>query len=183
MSEYGQIGQNNNPIGFSNNWNTARSRQNLFSHKYSDFTNIVNQNDSSHTSAEILTSQMERNPVSDMFFSQRNINHLKFLLAKMLREKNSYNISPEAQSNNDLIVVMRGIYLSHSKNLPNEISEQVIELNYITISDVYPRMVSNIKHYLSYIRESGSQPLPFAVPDYISSAGTKTNRSVTDIFL
>jgi hypothetical protein len=180
---YGQIGQNNNPVGFTNNWNTERSRENLFSHRYTDYTNITNQTDSSHTSAEILTSTTERNPVSDMFFSERNINHLKVLLAKMLREKNGYNITPESQSNNDLIVVMRGVYLSHSKNLPVGIPEQVIELNYITITDIYPRMVSNIKHYLSYIRESGSQPLPLEVPQYISRAGTKTNRSITDIFL
>lgn len=183
MSEYGQIGQNNNPVGFSNNWNTARSRQNLFSERYSDYTNIVNQNDASHTSAEVLTSNIEKNEVSNLFFSERNINHLKFLLAKMLREKNNYHISPESQSNNDLIVVMRGVYLSHSKNLPTDIDKQVIELNYISFADIYPRMVSNIKQYLSYIRESGSQPLPLPTPQYISNAGTKTNRSVTDTFL
>lgn len=182
-SEQGKIGQNNNPVGFTNNWNESRSNHNLFSERYTDFTNIVNQNDASHTAAEILTSNIERNDVSNLFFSERNINHIKMFLYKLLRDKNGYYISVENQSNNDLIVTMRGVYLMHGKNLPTNTDKQVIELNYIVISDIYPRMVSNIKHYLSYVRENGSQPLPHAHPQNLSNAGTKTNRSITDVFL
>ena len=181
--QFGKIGQNNNPTGFTNNWNESRSYQNLFIDKYNDYATSTNQNDVSNTNREVLTSCVERTPVSDLYFSERNINHMKYLLARLIKDQTKYEISPASQSNAELTVVMRGVFLTHAKHLPNNIEKQVIELNYITLMDLYPRTISNIRQYLTYTRDHGSMPLPMAPPQHMSSAGTRSNRSITDVFI
>jgi len=121
--------------------------------------------------------------VSDIFFSHKNVNHIKVLLAKLIKERYNYNIDPQAQSDNELLIIMRSIYLQHAKNLPDQIMGQVSELNMKVIIEIVPKVHTNIQMELSYQRDQGSMPLPMARPVNISSAGTRSNRSVTELFV
>ena len=78
---------------------------------------------------------------------------------------------------------MRSIYLDHAKHLPDQIKEQVAELNYHVMIDLVPRVIKNAQQHLSYIRDHTQQPLPMDRPQYVSPAGTKSNRSITTTFI
>lgn len=172
------------PTGFTNNWLTDRHSDRLFSKRYGDFpTYYEHEGQDNTTYRDILKTIQERTPVSDLFFSKRNVDHVKYLLAKLIRQRYGYVISPEAQSSNEILIVMRSMYLQYAVHAPDNIKQQVADLNLNVITDLFPRMVSNIQMQLTYQRDQGSQPLPMARPVNVSSAGTRSNRSVTDLFI
>ena len=193
FQNYGLANENNNPSGFTNKWLEARNNVHLFDQKYSDFALYDEHrsgaspysNSYNNTYRDILKAQITRNPVSDMFFSHINMKHLKKLICKRVYQESNgkYKLSEEAQSDNDLLTVMRSIYLDHAKHLPDQIREQVGELNYHVMIDLVPRVMKNAQQHLSYIRDHSQQPLPMDRPTYVASAGTKTNSSVTSKFV
>jgi len=184
-NNFGQIGQDNNPTGFTNNFLESRSYNNLFTHSYGDYKLNESKIQEGQNYSNILSTIIQDTPVSKIFFSSNNINHLKYLLCRIIKQKNNYELSPQAQSTKEFLIVMRSIYLQNAKHLDDKIKEQIIELNYAVLMDLYPRTVSNIQHYLSYIRDHGSRPLPMNHPKNVSRAGTKTygNVSITDKFV
>lgn len=179
------------PTGFTNNWLTSRHNDKLFTQRYSDFplydepraNKQVFSEPINNMYRDILKTIIHRTPVSDLFFSLVNVRHIKYLVAKMIKGQYNYVINPESQSDDELFIVMRSIYLQHAKHLPTHIKQQVAELNYKVLLDVVPRVATNIQMELTYQRDQGSLPLPMPRPMHISSAGTRSNRSVTDLFI
>ena len=190
---YAYVHGNNNPTGFTNNWLESRKNTHLFTEHYTDFAlydenrlgqNVYSNNDNTMY-RDIIKTMIERSPVSDMFFSHVNMNHVKNVICKTVykRSGGKYSVTPEAQSDNDLLIVMRSIYLNHAKHLDNQIKEQVAELNYQVIIDLVPRVISNAQQHLTYIRDHSQQTLVMDRPHCVSSAGTRGNRSVTTTFI
>jgi hypothetical protein len=182
---FAYIHDNNNATGFTNNWLESRRNVHLFDQHYSDFALYSEQNDGGENYHNITKSMVERNPVSDMFFSHNNMKHLKQLICDTVYQRSGgkYIVSPEAQSDNDLLTIMRYMYLEHGKHLPDQIKEQVNELNYQVMIDLVPRVISNAQLHLTYIRDRSQQPLAMDRPQYVSSAGTRSNNSVTTTFI
>lgn len=195
---YAYIGADNNPTGFTNNWLEARKPTHYFDQTYTDFAfyeehrqpagGAVHGNyDTPYNNSyrDIVKTMVERSPVSDKFFSHRNMKHLKMLICRSIYQQSGgkYNPAPEAQSDNELLLVMRSIYLNNARHLPDKINEQVAELNFQVIIDMVPRAISNAQQQLAFIRDSTQQPLPMDRPQCLSSAGTRSNRSVTTTFI
>lgn len=195
---YAYLGADNNPTGFTNNWLESRKQIHFFDQRYNDFAlydehrkpvgPAVHGNYDTpynNTYRDIIKTMVERSPVSDMFFSHRNMKHLKVLICRSIYQQSGgkYRPAPEAQSDNELLLVMRSIYLNNARHLPDKITEQVAELNYQVMIDMVPRAISNAQLHLAYIRDSTQQPLVMDRPLYLSSAGTRTNRSVTTTFI
>ena len=200
------LGADNNPTGFTNNWLESRKPTHFFDQRDADFpmyeephqpltggsssgmeSGAHGNYDTTYNtiSRDILKGMVERSPVSDMFFSHANLKHLKRLVCRSIYQQSGgkYNPAPEAQSDNELLTVMRSIYLNHARHLTDRIREQVAELNFQVIIDMTPRAISNAQLHLSYIRDSTQQPLPMDRPHYVSSAGTRSNPSVTTKFI
>jgi hypothetical protein len=195
---YSYLGADTNPTGFTNNWLESRKATHYFDHAYADFALYeehrappaqgVNGNyDTPYNDSyrDIVKTMVERTPLSDMFFSHENMKHLKVIICRSIYQQSGgkYNPSPEAQSDNELLLVMRSIFLNHSRHLPDRLREQVAELNFLVMNDMVPRAISNAQLQLSYIRDSTQQPLAMDVPRNVSSAGTRSNQSVTTKFV
>jgi len=190
---YSDINNNNSKTGFTNNFLEERHADKLFTERYPDFPlydekrkNMnVYSTDTNDTYRDILKTIQERSPLSDLFFSKLNINHIKYLICKLVytRSNNLYKIDPESQSDNEILTIMRAYYLQNAKHISTGIEEQVGELNLKVLLDIVPRVISKIQQELSYQRDHGSMPLPLEVPKCVSNAGTKSNRSVTDLFV
>lgn len=193
FSNYSYINGDNNPTGFTNNWLEARSGNQLFSQNYSDYAMYdehrtganVYSNVENNSYRDIIKTISANGPVSEMFFGHVNMKHLKKVICDVVYRQSGgkYNLTPEAQSDNELLIVMRYIYLEHAKHLPDQIREQVAELNYQVILDLAPRVMSKAQEYLSYMRDHSQQALPMDRPRNVSSAGTRVNQSVTTKFI
>ena len=192
MSSFAYVNEDNNPTGFTNNWLESRKMIHTFDDHYGDFPmyeepqgqgqglDVYNQ--PYNTSYRDITKTIvERSPVSDMFLSHNNVKHLKGLICSTVYRQSGgkYRISPEAQSDNDLLLVMRSIFLNNAKHLPDQIKEQVAELNYLVLLDMVPRVISNAQHHLSFIRDHSQQGLHMDRPQYMSTTGTRSNQSVS----
>ena len=122
------------------------------------------------------------NILNQLFFSKKNMDIIQNGLRYRVWEKSDKKFVIGRQSETELVIIMRAIFLQHSKNGQTEIREQIEELNNITIMSMLPEVMSNIKQYIAYLDNKDRIPDPIARSVNVSSAGTKTLRSVTSTF-
>jgi hypothetical protein len=112
------------------------------------------------STANIISRNMNCTDVSAIFFSDNNVNLLQTgIYNKILNiSAGKYNIG--RQSDTDLKIIMRSIYFQYGKNKPNNIKEQVLELNTRVIDWCVPEILSNIKQSDKYIMDISTMPIP-----------------------
>ena len=57
------------------------------------------------------------------------------------------------QDQDELQIIMRSIYLENSKNLPNNIPEQVNALNQLVLQYAVPQIYSSLTSYTKYMHD------------------------------
>lgn len=95
----------------------------------------------------------EITPVAYQFFSDKNIELINKEIVLIVFEKSNKMVKIPFQSRDDLLVVMRSIFLKEAKNCNTNINKQVYDLNKLVINDILPSIVSNVEQYVSYIKE------------------------------
>lgn len=118
--------------------------------------------------------------ISNLFFSEININNLQ----NMIRY-NIYKLSGQIidrQSDTELKIVMRSYFLQYSKNSPDNLKEQLIDLNNHVLNYCVPKVHDEMIQFKGYINDVQNLPMPIERPKNMSSAGTKHLRSVTSTF-
>ena len=116
------------------------------------------------------------------FFSKENLNLIQDMIRYSVYEKspNKYIIS--RQSDIDLQIVMRSIFLQHSPNLNYNIREQIKYLDQMVVDWCVPRIIEEVNQYVGYVNDLTKLPMPIDLPQNLSSKGTKISRSITSTF-
>lgn len=125
--------------------------------------------------ADMLRGTWERSPLSDAYFSQANVVALQAAIRRYVFEKSQpkgYMI--DDQSADELKIIMRAIYYQYAKNYPKDIPGQVSELNQMVINWSGPHILSAVDHYVYYLKDIDTLPVPMAHPVKLSSAGSRT---------
>lgn len=133
-------------------------------------------------------------PLTFLFFSDKNIKNIQHLIKLNVHKQINYII--DDQSNNELMIIMRSIFLEYSSH-PALISEEMSEterqilfkkytnevdrLNQIVVREIIPRIVSQIQQYVDYLRDASQQPYYMDKPKNESVKGQKQYRSVTQV--
>jgi hypothetical protein len=120
------------------------------------------------------------NILNQTFFSKANMKIIQNGIRYHVHKKTN-NIIGE-QNETDLIIIMRAMYFQHCRNLPNNIAEQIEELNDKVIENVLPKLISNIKQYQDYLENKARIPEPISRSINVNNKGTKQLRSVTSTF-
>lgn len=128
-----------------------------------------------------LDSVQEVSPLNSRFFSLNNINVIQGLLQKAVFAKSNFIIG--RQSDTELLIVMRGLYLQYSRYNPNAIDQEVQRLNEMVVTYCTPRIISAALQYQGYIKDIGSPLQIMAHPVNTSVIGTKRLRPVTDVLV
>ena len=102
--------------------------------------------------------------LSQAFFSQQNIQILQNGIRAGVYNKSNgqYIIAP--QDCDSLKIVMRSVYLQHAANQPNNITQQVAELNKIVLNYCIQQVYSEAQGYLKYIDDASTLVVPIAHP-------------------
>ena len=102
--------------------------------------------------------------LSKAFFSQQNIQILQNGIRAGVYQKSNgqYTIAP--QDCDSLKIVMRSVYLQHAANQPNNITQQVAELNKIVLNYCIQQVYSEAQGYLKYIDDASTLVVPIAHP-------------------
>jgi hypothetical protein len=108
-----------------------------------------------------------------MFFSCNNIDVLQEgIRYKVYQLSNGKHVIGR-QSDKDLKVVMRSIYLQYSKNLSTDILSQVRELNRQVLTWCTNEVFSNVQQYDKYVVDVSTLPMPMERSTIATTKGSR----------
>jgi hypothetical protein len=102
--------------------------------------------------------------LSRAFFSKQNIQILQNGIRAGIyhRSNGQYVIGP--QDCDSLKIVMRSIFLQHSANQPNNIQQQITQLNKIVLDYCIQQVYSEAQGYVKYLDDASTLVVPIAHP-------------------
>ena len=121
-----------------------------------------------------LTGILERSILSDAYFSQENIQIIQNGIRKGVYDKSNGKILIDNQTEDVIATVMRSIFLQYSKNLENNIPQQIQELNNRVLNYCIKQAYNEAIAYLKYKEDSSNMYIPMNMPIYSS----KTNKTL-----
>lgn len=133
---------------------------------------------------EALYGQQQVGEFSLLFFSEKNLNEVQKLIIYNVWLSSGKKFKIDPQDPTELKIVMKSVYLQFSR-VPSCISMYTTELkrlNRLATEQILPNLLSNIEQYIHYLKDASSPQLPMDRAVNMSTAGTKVNRSVTDVF-
>jgi hypothetical protein len=113
---------------------------------------------------ELKISECNVGELETTFFSKENIDLInkQLILSVFKRTNQQFLICP--QKENDLIIVMRYVFIEYSRNLPFDIKGQVRELNCKVVGEILPTVISNTDQKIGYLRDISTQPIGPPLP-------------------
>ena len=120
----------------------------------------------------VLAGNLQRSPLSDKYFSKQNIQFIQNELRKGVYIKSQRKISVDEQPEDQIVTVMRSMYLQYSKNLDSNIQEQVDTLNTYVLNFCISNVFNEAVAYLKYKEDSSTMHIPIVHPIY----SNKTNK-------
>lgn len=102
--------------------------------------------------------------LSKVFFSHQNIQLIQNGIRAGVynRSNGQYLIGP--QDCDPLKIIMRSVYLQYSANQPNNITQQIEELNNIVLNYCIQQVYGEAQGYLKYIDDASTLVVPIAHP-------------------
>lgn len=131
-------------------------------------------NDQQACFQDSLSSILELSSVAKAYFSKPNVDRVQELIISRVFQLSNGEFRIGRQSDLQLQIIMRSIYLSYGKNAPTRIKEQVDELNQYVVDEAMNTIMPNIRQYLSYREEISTPRKFFDWPINPSSKGEKT---------
>lgn len=123
---------------------------------------------------EAIRSVHTDNELARVFFSRANIDALQDGIRYMVYKKSCGKFVIGKQSEAELTVIMRSIYLQQGQFLPYGILDQVKQLNTDVLNYCVPRITEEVRLYMQYKRDISQLPVPMERGEFISAKGTKT---------
>lgn len=121
---------------------------------------------------QAVAHMLTKTEVSRLFFSDLNVDVIQTAIIDTVKQITGKEIS--RQSDSELFLIMRSIYLQYARNDPNNFVPEVRSLNTRVVEYCIDVVVANLSQYLRYIQEVGRVPVPQERGAFISSAGSKT---------
>lgn len=114
-----------------------------------------------------------KTPLNDLFFSKTNINALQLGIRNLIANKTNNEFLIGNQSEVELQIVMRAIYLSEARHLSYDIVGQVKTLNEKVLDYCVPRILEEIKMFNYYKNDVSRLPMPLERGQFSSAKGTR----------
>jgi hypothetical protein len=114
------------------------------------------------------------NLLNQTFFSQANIQIIQNKIRREVYDRTNGESLVDEQPIEQLILVMRAMYLQFGRNMPTQIAQQVAELNDHVAEFIVPKIISESSMYLKYMYDISHKPVPLAHPVVLRQKGSKT---------
>lgn len=116
-------------------------------------------------------------PLNRLFFSQGNIDRLQSDIQVAVRGMVNANI--DRQSDSDLMLVMRSYYLQYAQNNPNNLQQELDELNRRVVHFCANRIAVEVEAYRFYRKDIMDFPAPIQNPVNVGIYGTRVGELKT----
>ena len=120
----------------------------------------------------VLAGNFIRSPLSDSYFSKQNIQNIQNGIKQGVYNKSQRRIAVDDQPEDQIVTVMRSMYLQYSKNLDTNIQEQVNDLNSRVLNFCINNVFNEAVAYLKYKEDASTMHIPIMHPIY----SNKTNK-------
>ena len=123
---------------------------------------------------EAISHSTNRTPLSDIFFSQQNMDIVQLGMRNMVLNKTNgvYNIGK--QNETELKIIMRAMFIQHAKyrtDIP--VNVQIQEINRQVLNFAVPRIISSLNMKRKYLQDIQQLPMPLEHAKSMSTKGTK----------
>lgn len=135
---------------------------------HTDFSQYRSENPSN-----VVNRSNAETSVSSLFFSSKNIDILQQGIINKVYNYSNGNIKIGKQNETELKIIMRSIYFQFGKNNPNNVVEQVKDLNTKVINWSAPEIIANIELHQKFKKDISSLPIPLERSQLLTNKGTK----------
>lgn len=113
-----------------------------------------------------------------LFFSNRNKNHLQYMIRKEVLKK--IGIAIDNQSDSELRIVMNYIFSEYAKHMDSNLNIQLKDLNEKTIDLSVRNIIPNVTQHLNFLkdREKGYQPLEKPISTKLSEKNLRDKKTI-----
>ena len=123
---------------------------------------------------DAIRGNMVATPLNTAYFSPANVVIVQNKIRREVFERSSGEVLIDAQSADELMIIMRAMYLQYGKNMPTQIREQIEELNQIVADWCVPKILAEASMHKTYLRDIQQLPVPMAHPVLLTKAGSKS---------
>lgn len=127
--------------------------------------------------AHLATSVRQvQTPLNCMFFSQQNIQ----LLQRAIRQdfKNKTGVKIDYQNQDDLISLMRSVYINNQQNSYDKLDQQIRQMNGVVIKQAVDQISTGVSQFFAYVRDLDKPIVPPAIPENTSIYGMRIDKNV-----
>lgn len=106
----------------------------------------------------------ENTQLSEIFFSEKNICDVQNGIRVGVYKKSNNQFVISNQDEDTLKIIMRSIFLQHAANQPDNIKDQVQQLNKIVWDYCIPQVYGEAQGYHQYIKDASTMYTPIPPP-------------------
>ena len=116
------------------------------------------------TFREPTLGQWDETSLSKAYFSTENIQIIQNGIRSGVYNKSNQQYVVAPQDCDSLKIIMRSVFLQHSANQTNNISQQISELNKIVLDYCVFHVYSEAQGYMKYLHDVSTLAVPLATP-------------------
>jgi hypothetical protein len=102
--------------------------------------------------------------LSQVYFSQQNIQIIQNGIRAGVYNRSNGQYVIGSQDCDSLKIIMRSIFLQYSANQPNNITQQVEELNKLVLEYCIQQVYSEAQGYITYVNDASTLVVPIERP-------------------
>lgn len=123
---------------------------------------------------DAIRGNMQANDLNQAFFSPANVIIVQNKIRREVYDRSGGEFLIDPQSADELMIVMRAMYLQYGKNQPTNITGQIAELNQIVADWCVPKIVAECSMHKTYLNDIQHLPVPLEHPIMLTKTGSKS---------
>ena len=116
------------------------------------------------TFREPTLGQWDETPLSKVYFSRENIQIIQNGIRAGVYEKSNQQYTVSQQDCDTIKIIMRSIFLQHSANQLQNISQQIQQLNQMVLDYCIFHVYSEAQSYIKYLHDVSTLAVPLSTP-------------------
>jgi len=121
-------------------------------------------NSTKYSFRDAMTGNWYDTRLSNAFFSERNIQIIQNGIRSGVYNKSNRQYVIAEQSQDELQIVMRSIFLQYAKNLPDDIPKQISDLNKNVYDYAINQVYGEADGYMKYKKDASTMWTPMPMP-------------------
>lgn len=123
---------------------------------------------------EAIMGMHNTNDLSEIFFSNKNLDIVQDAIRRLVYEKSCKKHLIDRQSDTELRIIMRSIYIQEGRHSQHDVIAEVKRLNTLVLDYAVPKIIQEISMYVTrYKQDIDKMPEPMSRGEFVSSKGTK----------